>query len=506
MGVTRFGMGAQDVDLRHEIQVAQNTYVNERWDSSLEKFSKYVSCLSVTIFPTILSKVTGINIVGTFLLTMRLLSASVPIFVLVIINFITKNRTVAFLSALLFTLNYFFFTMSVNYMKTTLAIIFSLLVVYCLFHKSRKYTFLAMLFSIGVVTSHYNTVYFTVYVLVSMLLFPLFLYKIAPNKAKVLLKQRFFTNTFLVIFLVIIFTWQIFYSPMTFNEVARLISELVTRLKSFDFGFKTSETSYIVSSPKGPIITMWFDLQNILIGIGGLLALFSFFKGKIVKGKEVTWILAGCSLLGLLSTWFVLPVLSVDVSPSRVVYISLAFFSYFLALIIRRALNSRLLPFAVLFLLLMLPMNMMLPSHQNDMLYHPESALQPERVADSLISGYVSKTAVEASNWVSANIKTGKIIKADYLGASSLRLLMPFPRVPIELEVRDVPYPQFSSSEYLLLEDFYIRNGLWIVSTWATGLIFKPAMNSTVFFYEPLNNVIYNSNRYVLLYFSENTR
>jgi len=154
----------------------------------------------------------------------------------------------------------------------------------------------------------------------------------------------------------------------------------------------------------------------------------------------------------------------------------------------------------------MLPMNMMLPAHQNDMLYHPESALQPERVSDYLCSSYVSKTAVEASNWVSANIKTGKIIKADYLGASSLRLLVPFPRARIELEVRDVPYPRFSYGEYILLEDFYIRNGLWIDSTWATGLIFKPAMNSTVFFYEPLNNLIYHSNRYVLLYFSENTR
>ena len=503
MVVTRFGMGAQGTDLRHEIQVAQNIYVNEHWDSGLETYSAYVSSLIVTIFPTILSKVTGIEIVGTFLLPMRLLAASTPIFVLVIVNFITKNRTVAFLSGLLFTLNYFFFTMAVNYMKTTFAIIFSLLLVYCLFHKGSKYKFLAMLFSIGIITSHYNTVYFTVYFLVSMLILSLFLYKIAPNKAKVILKQRFFTKTFLALFLVMIFMWQIFSSPVTFNTVTATVINFVTHMIDLDFGFKTIETSYVLSSPRGAIITGWFNFQNIIIGIGGLFALFSFFTGKMVKSKEVMWTLAGCSLLGLLSIWFVLPTLSVAVSPFRVVFISLAFFSYFFALIIRRVLNSRLLPFAVFFLILMLPLNMMLPAHQNDILYHPESALQPERVADSLISGHVSWQMQQVSQWVNLNVPKGKTVKADELGASTLELLLPFPR---DKEVKRVSYPLFSYGDYILVEDFYIRNGLWIDSTYATGLIFKTDLNSTVLFNEPLNNVIYYSDRYVLLYFSEKTR
>jgi len=235
------------------------------------------------------------------------------------------------------------------------------------------------------------------------------------------------------------------------------------------------------------------------MGIGGLFALYNLFQGKKVKGKEIIWILTGCSILGLFFSWFVLPAVSIAVSPFRVIYLSLPFFAYFLALIMFKVGKSRFWPFAALFLVLMLPMNMMLPSYQNDLLYNAESTLQPKRVMDALISFYVTKPDDNVAKWISTNIQD-RTIKIDDLG----RCFLYHGSFPLTIKPQIVGYPQISRGECLLIHNFYIRNGLWATGLDKRNLNFKPEreVDFNVFFNTPLN-LIYHSDRYVLMYFPD---
>ena len=157
-------------DVQFEYYIFQLTKQNQLWNIGLYK-DAYNACLSITILPTILSNFLTLNDIYIYKFVFQIIFAFTP----VVVYLFLKKYTTPYLS---FIASFYFlaFPTFLNDMpmlnRQEIALLFFSLIFYVLFRREKikgKYILL-LLYSFGMVVSHYSTNYIAIFLLLAIYL------------------------------------------------------------------------------------------------------------------------------------------------------------------------------------------------------------------------------------------------------------------------------------------------------------------------------------------------
>jgi len=273
--ISRYNFG---YDINTEYYVFKLTQIQAHWDKpgivmSASQIANFQSDLSVTILPTIYAVLINISSELTFKLVFGFIFSLVPL-VLYRIFELQTGKTFAFLSAfvLMLTPYGFYGTQTLGLNRQMLAELFFVLSVFLLIDKSiglKNRTVFFLIFSFGVVVSHYSTSY--IYLLFIAFTFILS-YARARRNSGVLTKE-------VVLFVcAITFSWYIYVSNSAFLGLTDSLGNMVTSFSSDLFSTSSRSTyAYAMLDPStsssivGLIHRLLVYCQNGLILIGVLM-------------------------------------------------------------------------------------------------------------------------------------------------------------------------------------------------------------------------------------------
>lgn len=289
-------------DVYYEFYVSRLTENSLRWNSSSVStdfsIDKVNGMLSVTIFPTIYSQISGVegNLLFKLLYPFLFSSLTVGLYKLYRTQF---DETTAFLSLFFFIANSVFFTLFST--RQMVAELFFVLLLFVLFDKkldsSRKNMFF-LIFSAGLIVSHYSLSYISMFIM-----FLIWLSQLIRKKPKLI------TTIQIVSFFVLAFGWYIYTTRgAAFTDLLNTFS-FISRNFYADFLSPETRSRGVLEavgasqtvSISHQISKVLFQTSTLLIVVG-MIALIRRRKRMMSEG-----------FLGLLSLNFSLLMLSVVV-------------------------------------------------------------------------------------------------------------------------------------------------------------------------------------------------
>ncbi|HZW61236.1 MAG TPA: DUF2206 domain-containing protein, partial [Candidatus Babeliales bacterium] len=347
-------------DIHHEYTVFQNTFTNSLWPVRVATGDPYNACLSITILPTIIAKITTINPMYVYKVVFQIIFAFglIPIYLL-----IKKlgNTTYALIGAFLFITFPTFLDDMPFLNRQEIAYIFFALLILTTFSDINKKSkvILTSLLLISITISHYSSNYVTLGILVSSWIF----YQIIKRMQAItipfeipVLRLPIIIGAFLLTFL---WNYQI---TMSTSNLKSTIIQTVTDFKNHrqvkddfakynlllgnsanpekefeDYVKKQSISAQYVPPYNLPLTsfgktlsgvinveqfnygihTFIADLYQILIVVGVIL--FFFRQGKLSQKREGFYATTVLSAVSLLVVFTILPRLAVDYSIIRLV-------------------------------------------------------------------------------------------------------------------------------------------------------------------------------------------
>jgi uncharacterized membrane protein len=445
----------------------------------------YLSCLGVTVFPGIFSVVSGMDLVTVFKFCLSAIVCLKPILVYLNVREVFGRRELAALSAILYSQLYFvFYSFNTRDSIATVFLLCALLVFFKLIRKQRK-AFLPLLcmFIFGIVVSHYTIAYFSNIIL---LVFILTLYvasklgKKGLNLLRINLRKPHVgahLAGYACVFCVILsLAWFSFVPTSPFFQHLQSMAHSFT--PSIPQPARGMQTGYIVQSPLGPLVENWFRFEVVLALVGFLFLAFAVKKSL----RMLLWLSAG----GLFFVGFLISFVPYAWSAfgefTRVYRMGFPFLSVFIAFILIKLDKKSKGAVLILFLLLNLPMNMLLPIHYRYVLYHPEESVSPDL---AVTQAYVTEAEFEMSKWIRNYVRTTTPISVDQRGYYS----MYYTNNELYLCVDTLDF----KSEYLVLHHFAIKYGLWV--PYGMGVTQSNQTRSLI----DSNNVIFNDGGGMLL-------
>ncbi len=341
MAMTRLSRfaGFSGFDFLREVQVMHNTARTGYWDPSLTSISNYQSSLAITILPTVASRILGIPPDSALLFQTFTLMALLPLTVQAVVSSLTTSFRIGTLSGVLLAANWFFFGAHVIG-KTAPALFLATVALYCLVRREARLNLAGALLGLCVAMSHYTVALvfnFTVLALVvsSLLIVPM----LKRMKWFKQLGTPTLNPAYSLVAIMLVVVW-LGLTTSVITAASTSAAQVFTAIVTLASGPKREDTSLAVSNTAGPIITVWFNFQNFLIGIGGLFWL-NMYRKSAIQGGLANWLLAGLASICLLLAWIVLPFLSVSVESTRVLAIILPVVIVFSAVILIEVLGAR---------------------------------------------------------------------------------------------------------------------------------------------------------------------
>jgi len=485
--------GYSGADFVKEASVLQNTLSSGYWNPGLGNASNYQSSLAITILPTITSGIIHVSGSTTFLFQTFFLLAFLPLALHPVINSVTRNFNLATFSSLLLAQNWFFYGQHLIG-KTEAALVLCVLSVYCLMHRNVSFRLLGIFFSLGVAMSHYTISLFLVFILfsyfaLSKILVPIFQHLPIFRKASPITIRI----PPILASVVLMTLWLAFAAPLVLPTLSSSSQQALVSVSNLLSGSKRVDTSLAISSSAGPIVTTWFDLQNGLIGLGGLLMLNRYRRG-LVPESLASWSLIGLYLVGLLGAWIVLPYLSVNIESTRILNMIIPFVTVYLGILLLRIVRhpSKLTTIFVLSLiLLMVPMNLMLPNQERNSLYHTVGDLPLDKQVDATTT-IPTASNYAVADWATRYLSYNSTVEVDSVGRYVLTTASPF---PASLNFAQEDFPPYPFHRYSLLSSYFVNDDLW--STTILGAtVYVPGQDPSNWFSQPTHNVLYSSPKF----------
>jgi uncharacterized membrane protein len=486
------------VDNLREYKAAEIT-LNQGWNTaaSIEttynlgpQISSYSSSLSVTILPTIISIVSGLNLIYIYKFGLNFVIALVPILVYLNAREIFQRRGLAALSAIMYSELYFIF--SSMHMEPKIATIFLLstfLILFKLLKRPKKAFVTLLSISIfGTITGHYTVAYFSDALFLTILLALFGIVK--SSKIKRFLRAYFekpyaslhYLTYIFVFSLTLSLAWLSFVPTSPFSMH---LQQLINRKPVFSPlpQYSVVEASYLLESPLGPLVDNWFRFEFLLPIFGFLFLTFSRRKKNL---RMFLWLSCGGFFLASFLVGFIPFFYLIFGDFIRVYYLGFPFlcvFGGFTLFTLNK--KSKYNVVVVIFLLLNLPMNMLLPVHYRYVLYHPENTVS-QTIA--ITQTYITTGEHEIAKWISRFILSSEILATDLRG---FYILYPVDN-PIEVCPYNISLNFVYDSKYLVLHHFALQYGLYVVfPETLRQLNLLPLIHS--------NNVIYNDGAGILL-------
>jgi hypothetical protein len=184
------------------------------------------------------------------------------------------------------------------------------------------------------------------------------------------MEKPIINGVFLIFFIAGTAAWIYFTNLTSFLDDIR--NELYLLAPSGGVTSQVSQSSWILNNPAGPIVGIWFDLTAFLIPVGFLYAVFKMPK----RARHMPWFGGALVMLAAMAFWLVAGSRMLGLYLDRIYLMGAVFFTTF-ASIPLLLMNKKLEILVILFLLLNLPLNMVLPSYQRYVLYNREESVNP---------------------------------------------------------------------------------------------------------------------------------
>jgi len=522
-------------DVLRELNNAKAVALAGRWDpvwtgwtlGILAPAYKYLGTLSVTIYPNLVTEVLGLNNLETYF---RLFAPSIGVFYLLSIYLFIHDffgdSPVTYISITLVP-QILFFSRLLDMTRSAMGLIGMYLMMHCLRKRDQRSYGVAVLLALLVISSHYTLAYFSFFILLTFVILhrP---FEIIASSAGKKLHAETFGRSFIPFFFIASLAWFIYCNLPLFSWHVQQLETFIRLLVSFSFSGPTRrvESYYVFSSPRGTLITAWFDLQFGLMAIGGLIALVGSLRGRF-SSRQVTFILSACSSLALITIIAMVPHFSIYLQLDRTISHFLVLLCGLIAVALLE-LNGRARLLVVIFLLPTLSMNLMLPDHANDIFYHPASELTPERTLDYYSCTLVPPSGVAVGDYIQSHQPSttgypisfpGHMVPDDVVGrfqpiVTDTAGLITLMRTAISTEnifQENVPsfyVTAFRRVHYMLLTYLYVKNGLWgaqerRAASGTEGEILKkrPDITAAMILNDPLIALTYcNGDYYYLLH------
>lgn len=482
-------------DVLWEYRAARDVVADGWWNWRLANDYRYFSSLSISIFPAIFSEITDLNLLHVFSYVLPALCAMVPVFIFLLVNQTFRRPQLAFLSAIIYAESYFTIpSFGREIKRQPIAIIFllcSLVILSRLMEEKsgwharaarstgekHKLILLLAVFSFGLVVSHYTMSFFLLAILGVLCLGLAAFYTIKPLLKKILrveipsARQIRVCVLYFVFLAALVIGWNMLLSPQYTVQYVDYLESMLTG--GFGKRYITQLETAVVFEVLGPIVTPWLffvlglgivgflvllrtqkDInQSIILLIGGLF--FAMYPLWIIRSSETSWYM----------------------SLTRFIGVSFIFLCIFSAYALFRADKKTRSILTVLFVLLNLPINALLPVYSSYVLYSREQTVPVEMAIRQL---YSTQQDFEVDVWISNSINPGEIISTDTPGTHRL-----FYSNNIYAEVVNASYGNGKSgnimsfrpfkyftkqelhgvkSKYLFLNYFAVQYGQWYVA------------------------------------------
>ncbi|EMR74196.1 hypothetical protein MCGE09_00069 [Thaumarchaeota archaeon SCGC AB-539-E09] len=506
-------------DIVGEYTIALETTVSERWPWELifsgsgDRPGRYASCLSVTILPAVLSKVMGIEMLSLFRYVMPVIGAILPLIVYILTRDVFDSEKLAILTAMLFTVGRLYL-FSLSYMfREILGYIFLFMALYSLMGlKNIPLTFILItglvISSAGHVAASSGYIVFGSYFMASIIVYIF-------RKGKTPIFNLIISPIYLIYYVILSTMWlQNFSSPKLMQLSTRVstIIPLLTRVPDYiiqiisTWNIFPAGSIYASGLPVSLILTVWYYGYVLITAFGIFYSVFRYMKDT----KKITLIVAGTSmfllfLLSVLSPWnipelqahrviafpLLIPFLAITLRVPIDLKGVLAETSLKLIKRFEKALKSitYLWPLALAYLLLSLPMNLNLVDHDRILHYHNPSDVDPRVSVSYPNTNYGDITL---SDWVRDFISENQTITTDFRGS-----LITYLAGHVNRHSKSTPSFNLSRSNFILLHEFFIKDGLWRSGQSRLGLYPSRDMN----FADAVNfgDLVYSSGKFFLI-------
>jgi len=456
-------------DFIGEFVISSVTYHEKRLPLELinigvgDRAGRYASCLSVTLFPAVLSDISGIEILYLYKFIFPLIGALMPLLLYLLVKEIFEDSRIAFLSAMFLAVSHMQIFLVSYLFRQQLAHFFMLLSIYSILKFRKQRLLLPFIFLACIPLSHYTLTNFATVFLVSFLIAPVAMW-ILRRKPK---KKLVFNPAFLIYYAAVSFIWLYFFSHPIYVQQCSIINEILSLILKYGVGFiiRVLTTGRLIPEsevargvPGSPIVSGWYYLTVILIGVGILHALFKLCKDEHKMG----WTIYSLLIFFMFGVGTLLPVYLKGMDAGRIFsigeltfasMIALLIFPLLLALVQKRRFLKYLGVIAAVFLLICLPMNLNLADHKRILHYHVEGDIIPEKRAwfydvewqDFQFATWMQEH-VYSEDWVSVDLRGFMIA---YLANHVNKTYQSFPR--------------FSPlSRYLIVHRMFVEDNVWV--------------------------------------------
>ena len=432
IGFLRFPYYGADIVGEYDVAIVTQQF--HRWPIELitsEGWDSYFSCLSVTIFPAMVSSVTGLPMMMVFKILIPLLATLVVVGAFLVIRIVFDER-IAALSSIMFILSGNSELLR-ELLREDVALFFLFLSILLLYarYRSNKLSvsnrmsslFLAVVFLLVVPTAHYTMVYFTLLFLLTVFVAERLGERFGNIVKKLRFKSTDCSTTFkddrnaivavhvLTLAAVADFAWLIFiaYPVFSFNiqEAAGSFHALLG-LGNSQYHFYVTH-ALVSSLGTYETIINWIERGFTIVGFFLALKLFN-------KVKVRTFTLWGGLMLLVMLIVAVVPDINIALPLDRVYLIGLVAFSSFTALTLIE-ISKKLLPtlrsWTILFsvaIVVAIFFTSFMP-----IIYLPEAAATKQYVLS--IEGHYNLQDLEFAQWLQNYTSKTLLFSSDYEGS-----------------------------------------------------------------------------------------
>jgi len=455
----RFGV-LQGSDIVWEYTSARITLNENAWLLSRASLGdRYFTAASISLFPAVVSKVTGLDLMPIFQWILRAVLAILPLAIFQTVQEIFGEIKLSALSALIFAQFYFNFNLLNFLIRQGVAELFLVLTIFSLVKLSRAkskrlaYASLVAISFFGLVIGHYTLNYWSILMICGIFLL-CFIIGYLPKKLLSLLKlsnlrteKPIIDSVFLVFYIAVSSAWIYFTSFVPF--LIDIHNELYLFMDSngaANVSSNVAQTSWFLNNPAGPVVGFWLDFTLVLIPLGFLYVIFKVRKRSI----NMPWIGGGLVMLVVLGFWVMAGSRMLGLYVDRIIVIGAIFFTTFMAICVLLV-NKKLRIFAIVFLLINLPLNMLVPSYQRYVLYRPEESV-PASIA--IIQRIIRVPEFTASVWLDQNAINNSTFQTDFLNEWF------YAYFNVTIVYSETP-PINNTGTYFLLDYYNLRYGMW---------------------------------------------
>lgn len=458
-------------DVIGEYTIASKSLSTGRWPiealniGSLDRAGRYANCLSVTILPTVLSRVTGFDVLPIFKFVLPAIGALAPILLALVVSHVFGDEKLGFLSGVLFAASHLQIFMLSYMFREQIGYFFLLLSMY-MFLKLKASKFLAIIPVMGLLLADAG------HVVTDLAAFYFFALAFAPfvfplrgrKPLKTIAREQIASISIFFSYISLMILWMFLSASRLLEQRVGIIDRILSELPKYVPVYinKVLTTGEIFPSTSigalsievSGILRIWYYLAIIIPGVALVYAAIRLSR----RPTRAFWVTIGFLVFftygGLVLGGAFIPELNSSRIAADPIFASFTAVAFTLIWALKNHGRVRFLAvLTLIFIFLSLPLNMSLIDHDRILHYHSENSMAPENRAPY---SYIDYSYLQDATWVTQNIDSEDWISVDLAGFNIAYLAD-------HVNKTYMSFPVYSAqSKFLIVPEYYWESEVWV--------------------------------------------